>query len=1043
MLLVIFIIAWLISPIVLGVICGVQHSKIADLEKKLSMKNNYPDSNKAVPDHRAEPYPQANRQPASYQMPPEPVIDKADEARSTAPAAENASSHMGRSFNGGTYTAPPVYKQTEAAQSAPQKPENKGNAILFLGAMFIILAGFVFAAAAWGALNAFFKSVVLLSFSALFYGLCALSEKKLGLETAGKVFYVLGSVFLPIAFGAGAVLRVFGDVLTFSGPSATLTLSVMALLLAVPFFIGAKKYEISAYAKTGYFSLAAFLAFIMIHYEYMGWLCAAAMAVISLVLIFLQPKIEKLSDGVISQEFHVFTAVNTWTLAIISLFISDGGGVFVIPSLLFSGAFFTRAMRSQNASGAMYPMCAYLLAGILTGIRPESAEGYVLVTAGVMIVFTLLGMMDALPSEIREASEKISAVFSGVVILAGFADSIISGGLDSFDPALLISAAMVVIQLGIISVRTDREAFRVIMPISVCWLCFEVSRAFFGVLGFDSLGLASAVLVAYFFAVKFSGLKKRFYHLSCDIVTASALAFSVIIPYAESADSFSCVFCWILLIAVLFASGKDSHFGRIAMPFGFIMSVMPVDSVCGMADRYISGANELIIAVLIYSAAASVMLIKPLRKYSAAMSVGIPALTFIETVLFFSKEEAYCLIGMAAVLIYSAVSLFANKNSESFKHYLGYLLGMICLGSYQLAFIVSVNGLNALIVPAVIMLIIFASAIFPNIYGTGYSGGAMTFLIWAMPVYSVLLCIAACDESFAPAIICAAALTVFSCAAAVIEKNSFMSLIGLIVFYWGLVMFLSEGREDMIPFAVSALSLISALAGRFIYRNRLFEGRSFDMLSLSAFMGCMVMLFGGYGEYEEWFALLLGGALLLNLLRKESTGKQKSIILSAASCLLMPVWWTQPFFELPEIIETELNVLPVAAVCVLIMMINRSRPEPAENISFAAAVVSLLVLFVDAVGTGYAADAVMLGIVIAAILFISFALRRKRWFALSVASAAAEALVLTLKLWNSRTWWIYLLAAGIILTVFGMRNERRKQQGEKSGLSKLMSEWKW
>ena len=102
-------------------------------------------------------------------------------------------------------------------------------------------------------------------------------------------------------------------------------------------------------------------------------------------------------------------------------------------------------------------------------------------------------------------------------------------------------------------------------------------------------------------------------------------------------------------------------------------------------------------------------------------------------------------------------------------------------------------------------------------------------------------------------------------------------------------------------------------------------------------------------------------------------------------------------------------------------------------------------MFVAAMKSGHAADAVILGAAIVLILFISFALRQKRWFALAAVSAVVEALFLTARLWNSRTWWIYLLAAGVILTAAGVSGEalKRKSGGEKSKLAKMMSEWRW
>lgn len=1017
-----FVMIWLISPIVLGIVCLVQRSRIKELERQLGEAKD-----RNIPE------------PPSYATSP------SESALKTAPAAEDIPK-ISEPVASGTYKAEDIspapaysYESKASNTDTAKKPKDHTNVILILGAMFIILAGIVFAAAAWWAMDNFARSAVLMGFSVLFFGLHAFSAKKLGLDTAGRVFYVLGSVFLPVSFGAGAAMGLFGDI------PAMAVFAVMSLLLSVPFFVGAHIYDLNGYAKTAYISLTAALAFLMIHIG--GAVCAAVMAVISLAAVILQPNMEKLLKGAISREYHLFAMVNPWALAIISLFISDGGGAFVLPAVLFSAAFFTRTVKGADPSAGMYPMCAYLLIGTMVGIRPDSVDGYVLIGAAVMIVFTVLGMMDAVPEGVKDASEKISALFSGAVIAFGFVSGAVGGGLGDFEFSSLISALMVVVQLGIISFRTKENVCKVLFTVGFCWFGFELSSLLYThtSMGYAALTVMSVLFALFLFVIKLSGLGKHFYHFSSDIIISAALALTLMFR-----DTFEGgIVCWVLLMAVLFLSGRYNAFGRTALPFGFILSAYPVYFFGSVREDYLYPVSfSLICGTVIYCIGAMAVLIKPLRKYSPAMSMGIPAVSLIQLMIFLTEEERYSLYGAAAIVIYCAVSLFVNREHKRSGLFCGYFLGALCFAVYEGAFLsmTSENSLNAIIFPAVLLLLFFGISIFPGIHGTKVSEDMMGFLWGAMPVYSAILTMAAISETFGTAMICAVILAVFGCGAAVIRKNSLFSLFDILLLYIGLGCYLTDsGRKEMIMPAFVLMGIISALCGRLIFREKVFRGKLFDMLSLSAFASSAGLIFGSIGKYDVWLGFVLLAAGPLNLIRKESSQKTRNALFSAASCVLLPVWWTQPFIDVPEIVRTELNLLPVAIACGLIMLIYREKPAPAANVSFAAAVISLVILFIDAVGTGYAADAVMLGAVIVMILLASFVLRRKRWFALSAASAAAEAIVLTLRLWNSRTWWIYLLAAGVILTVLGMMNERRKQQknSEKTGLSKIMSDWDW
>lgn len=68
-----------------------------------------------------------------------------------------------------------------------------------MGAVFVILAGAVFATTAWHLLPNVGKVALVLAFSGIFFGASAIAQYKLHITGTGKAFYILGSVFLYAA----------------------------------------------------------------------------------------------------------------------------------------------------------------------------------------------------------------------------------------------------------------------------------------------------------------------------------------------------------------------------------------------------------------------------------------------------------------------------------------------------------------------------------------------------------------------------------------------------------------------------------------------------------------------------------------------------------------------------------------------------------------------------------------------------------------------------------------------------------------------------
>ena len=65
---------------------------------------------------------------------------------------------------------------------------------------------------------------------------------------------------------------------------------------------------------------------------------------------------------------------------------------------------------------------------------------------------------------------------------------------------------------------------------------------------------------------------------------------------------------------------------------------------------------------------------------------------------------------------------------------------------------------------------------------------------------------------------------------------------------------------------------------------------------------------------------------------------------------------------------------------------------------------------------------------------LSFIFRSKRWFILSVIASLVTVAFLTEKIWKFSSWWIFLLAVGLIFIVYAGVNEYCRQKGQENPL---------
>ncbi|MCL2054168.1 MAG: hypothetical protein FWG90_06995 [Oscillospiraceae bacterium] len=135
------------------------------------------------------------------------------------PRARSAAHHAETTSDGGLYDVPhnmysaasvenpPMYIwfHEKAQNPAPAKKTSGAiNVVLTVGAVFMVLSGVMLSSASWGFVNDAVRVAVLLVFSAIFFAMSSVSERKLELPVTGMAFYTVGCLFPLLApkFGA-------------------------------------------------------------------------------------------------------------------------------------------------------------------------------------------------------------------------------------------------------------------------------------------------------------------------------------------------------------------------------------------------------------------------------------------------------------------------------------------------------------------------------------------------------------------------------------------------------------------------------------------------------------------------------------------------------------------------------------------------------------------------------------------------------------------------------------------------------------------------
>ena len=1065
-----FILLWLISPIVLLILFLVQLSTCSELKRSNRALQEQVNALLAQLAKSAEN--KENTSPAIAEKKDTASINQTETAAPTqaAPVQQPDTPYQLPPQAQTSYSSPavsaPVTEQkpvvyaekldafvpSEAA--APKKKISTINIILILGALFLSLSGFIFAAATWGVLNSFFKAVVLVSFSVLFFGIHSFTERKLKLEQTGRIFYILGSVFLPAAVVAAGLLEVFGHYLSFYGGGKLLVFAMVALSVCIPFFKGAHDYNNKFFASVSHYSFSTAVVFALFHFIPRADVAVLVSAVYSLLIVIAEPFMKQIydnlfgEDNIFSAQYGSFAIISTTVLGVISICVfrdETFSLVTLFAFAVYSACFLTKSITEKNGAFSSIAFAFFITIALFSGFDPDDVSGYACVLAATALIYATLSAMGILPEIVRKAMKILAITAAAVAGLFGVVENIfylVEESVPSWE--MVLASGVVFAEMLILAIRYKTNEFKVFTFAALIWFVTDLMLIF--KLGLLGILISFAAVAVYFLVTRLTPLRDKLYTSANDIVFA---VYTIINSICCCTDSEAGCFAAIAVLAagiICTIICGNEKISAVLCPILTFQTALPLFRIFMDYDIIFpyaveNGDSAMSVIVILFCVLASLFMFIP-KAAGYAKSYGISVLCLlpvfiISCMIWYSAD----VVSMLAICAYTAV--FIAKYSlpkEKFSH-INLLNGAILLTSLLAGFKFLDNLDYLACFPAVAIMLIFAVYalgeafdVFPNV-----NPYICTFLWWTAPIFSSWLFIAGADADNNAIMIFGAILAVCSGFTSVIKKNTLNLILPIFVLTFAIAE-TYEAEMLIVPFAV----LVAA--GRILFSEQLLKKSYFDIFSIGAYLPVVVYLFETSDDLRCWTAVLVLALLTFNLVRTGHSSVTNRRTVTAAAAFIFPLFWAQPFFEVPELINVQFNLLPVFFFCLLVKLIWKDAAEKADNFSFIAAIISLVILFIESFTSSDSFDAVFIGTVLFIMLAVSFIIKKKRWFVLAVASMVASGILLSFGQRVSIAWLVYLALAGAALIALGLANELKKQQqktGEETKLSRFMSDWTW
>lgn len=966
-----------------------------------------------------------------------------------------------------TYETNNIVDTTESGNSAATAVRQEKhrvssiNVLLIIGSLLIILAGFIFATTTWATLGNIVKAVIILSFSAVLFVASSAAERKFDLPKTGKVFYTLGCAFLPITVFAIAYFKIFGEWFSINGNGSGTVLAAAAALTAAVCFKGSIDYKSKNFAWVSLGSISIMVVGTAYQIFDSPDHIELTYAVYSLVVIFVSRLIQK--KAVKSDAFAYIIDVlpsfelgNTAMLSIASLTVPAawlGHSVIVTISCgLFAAAYLFSGFSKKNGFAGAIPFLIFVSIASFYGFSPENFSEGTYVVAAIATVTAVLSLLKVLPEKLGFALKILSNICIAVSAFA-LAVAAISSEITLASVIVMIILTAEILVLGIF--RRNELAGKMMFVLFSFALSVTVLSAVSLITSSNSTfatassGVLLAVSMGYAvtdFILTKKGKSFIIRSAFTDVMFAAFTAVILISQFGEIKIS-TVLILFTALTQLIYVVFPKKDWEKLVFSLTAMLSLGVFASNGKFFDETIVYT---VVSAVLAGIAVAVICIRKDRAIEIGTFSGFIVVTsvlmLISSVKFFSTPDPVWQFWLILAIVCTVKGCISKH-----KVPLSAAIILFCLSFGGFAYEVLDFGTDAeLIAAGGFASVLFAALLFaPHSELINYCR-KFTFLCLDFISFALLCTISPINEVSALAVAGTVIVFAMTVTSGIMTFGSALLIPPLAAAYFAVAGQMHNVFDDnanaAVGASIAAMTALSIGASFLFYRKSVFEKsrRDCDGFAFSRLIGLAAYFSYVYGEILEWFGLLLAGAVIVSFLRKENKPLSNRIIASAAMLVPVIAWQTQPFLKLPEDYVLEINIAPILLYLAAIRLLKWDKKH-IDILTFVTYIIVYAILFFHALN-GTTGNALIVMISAFVILAVSFLVRMKRWFVLSAAVIVTSAIFMSIKQWGSPAWWVYLLAAGIILITVGAVNEQKKKSadgGAAGKITRFMSEWTW
>lgn len=918
-----------------------------------------------------------------------------------------------------------------------EKPAHNVSAMFKTGVSMVLIAGLIFVTTNWSVMSSGLKIFIIMLVTGLFFAVSAVSEKILKLEATSKAFYALGSMFIPVTVISMFFFEIFGNWLSFSGEGRFLALMAVFLSCSAGAALLTRKYDTDYSAFIAMFSVSASVFMLVLATELTAAVLLITAAFSYTVYMIKADKLEQL--GIASayvRNYRRFSVINFALSSLASfMYVAAGGKItdIILGMIFLIAATVFMQINSENKDLSIF--CSVITPVeylVMCGLFSSLPDNYIIIEVLNIILLTAAFAVYIL----------VPAVKSGISSAELGALGFLYGMAANSRAVSIASLIMLMICAGLKKKSSVNSAVNTVCEILISVFYSGSVMIIHSALheaDIDKTAMLAVTLCMYAPLIFVFTFFRRF--RSGAAVIAAGLAVLVHISECFMAQYGAAAFLVILLgTAVLHFTSDNKNTASVCRILYSLEYIALCVFICASVQTDILVKYQSLTALMYVPAFVIFTFVPELRSVASrtimtaaqflvvqcimqnnTAAAGAVLLAFTVITAFTEKDRFISAVYSAVfpVVLFRFVSDIAEKNSAAW-----YITLAVTAAA---ALYTSVRSYRPdekryLSLP----LVIWTALVPPAAASVRFSdGGFSTILIITCLILALITFVSVMNKkpSSLAASFASADLQMFLVYAAArnCEHGSEIYRIWIIAFIIQAVlgcaaMYMS--RRDIFTAKVLAYTscistILSVPAG----------GLYFEDKWLFGFTAMFVFYFisAGYCENHPYAA------------RAEY---------SAAAVLTGAALVSQMFVTVPVSIRPEYIMTCFAVPYIFLFRIWKENRGTVDCIMFVNAAVDIFILMMLAFSNDLV-HSISLGILCVVIIMRAAAVHSRKWMLLGSVSLFILVMYMTRSFWISIAWWVYLMAAGMLLIAYAAYNEYCRKTGQENMLvNKIKSVFK-